>query len=100
MRPTTKGVIHIKDAITLLEAGYPCDLRLWKLSTGDILHYRGAVCIGGHWRRGTHRARPSQRYASLRAGALKGSGLEIGGGVCYHTCVFQTGKCALDRKAR
>ena len=57
MRPTTKGVIHIKDAITLLEAGYPCDLRLWKLSTGDILHYRGAVCIGGHWRRGTHRAR-------------------------------------------
>lgn len=58
MRPTTnKGVIHIKDAITLLEAGYPCDLRLWKLSTGDILHYRGAVCIGGHWRRGTHRVR-------------------------------------------
>lgn len=57
MKPTTKGVIHIKDAITLLEAGYPCDLRLWKLSTGDILHYRGAVCIGGHWRRGTHRVR-------------------------------------------
>jgi len=58
MKPTTnKGVIHIKDAVALLEAGYPCDLRLWKLSTGDILHYRGAVCIGGHWRRGTHRVR-------------------------------------------
>ena len=58
MKPTTnKGVIHIKDAIVLLEAGHPCDLRVWKLSTGDILEYRGAVCIGGHWRKGTHRIR-------------------------------------------
>lgn len=52
-----KGVLHIKDAILLLESGQPVDLRLWKLATGDILEYKGAVCIGGHWRRGTHRVK-------------------------------------------
>ncbi|MBQ7691248.1 MAG: hypothetical protein IJT30_08700 [Muribaculaceae bacterium] len=52
---TKKGVIHIKDAIVLLETGYPCDLRVWKLSTGDILEYHGVTCIGCHWRKGTHR---------------------------------------------
>ena len=54
---SNKGVLHIKDAITLLESGQPVNLRLWKLATGDILEYKGAVCIGGHWRRGTHRVR-------------------------------------------
>lgn len=49
--------IHWRDAITLLETGQPCDLKVWKLSTGDILHYSGAVCIGGHWREGSHRVR-------------------------------------------
>lgn len=47
--------IYWKDAITLLEAGQPCDLKVWKLSTGDIIQYKGAVCIGRHWRGGTHR---------------------------------------------
>ena len=37
--------------------GQPCNLKLWKLSTGDILEYRGAVCVGSHWRRGVHRVR-------------------------------------------
>lgn len=53
----TKGVLHMKDAILLLESGQPVNLRLWKLATGDILEYKGAVCIGGHWRKGTHRVR-------------------------------------------
>ena len=52
-----KGVLHMKDAILLLESGQPVNLRLWKLATGDILEYKGAVCIGGHWRKGTHRIR-------------------------------------------
>ena len=52
-----KGVLHMKDAILLLESGQPVNLRLWKLATGDILEYKGAVCIGGHWRRGTHRVK-------------------------------------------
>ena len=53
----TKGVLHMKDAILLLESGQPVNLRLWKLATGDILEYKGAVCIGGHWRKGTHRVK-------------------------------------------
>lgn len=60
MKPSTKktkGVLHMKDAILLLESGQPVNLRLWKLATGDILEYKGAVCIGGHWRRGTHRVK-------------------------------------------
>ena len=54
---STKGVLHMKDAILLLESGQPVNLRLWKLATGDILEYKGAVCIGGHWRKGTHRVK-------------------------------------------
>lgn len=52
-----KGVLHMKDALLLLESGQPVNLRVWKLATGDILAYKGAVCIGGHWRKGTHRIR-------------------------------------------
>ena len=44
----------MKDAIVLLESGQPVNLRLWKLATGDILEYKGAMCIGGHIRKGTH----------------------------------------------
>ena len=47
--------IHRKDAIRLLESRQPCNLRLWKLSTGDIIEYKGARCVGSHWRGGTHR---------------------------------------------
>jgi len=47
--------IHYKDAIALLESGKRVNLRVWKISTGDILEYRDVVCIGKHWRGGTHR---------------------------------------------
>ena len=47
--------LHLKDALRLLEDGQPHDLRLWKMSTGDILTYRGAVCTKGHRRSGTHK---------------------------------------------
>ena len=49
--------LHRRDAIRLLEDGQPHDLRVWKISTGDILHYKGAVCCGAHQRGGTHRIR-------------------------------------------
>lgn len=49
--------LHWKDAIKLLESKQPVTLKVWKLSTGDILIYRNAVCIGSHWRGGTHRIR-------------------------------------------
>lgn len=51
--------IHINDAIRLLENGSSHELMLWKISTGDILTYREAVCIGRHTRGGTHRVRLS-----------------------------------------
>lgn len=47
--------IHRKDAVRLLEDGNPHDIRVWKISTGNILLYKGAVCRGGHLRGGTHR---------------------------------------------
>lgn len=46
--------IHYKDAIALLESGKRVNLRVWKLSTGEIIDYRDVVCIGSHWRGGTH----------------------------------------------
>lgn len=50
-------VMHWRDAVALLESGQPCDLRVWKLSTGDILTYKDCVCVGKHWRGGTHKIR-------------------------------------------
>lgn len=49
--------LHWKDAVLLLESGQPVDIKVWKLSTGDILEYRGAQCVGGSWRKGTHRVK-------------------------------------------
>lgn len=46
--------MYWRDAIALLESGVPCDLKVWKLSTGDILTYRQVICVGSHWRGGTH----------------------------------------------
>lgn len=48
-------VIHFSDAIALLESGERVNIKVWKLSTGDILEYRDVICIGGHRRAGTHR---------------------------------------------
>lgn len=48
-------VIHIKDALRLLETHRPCNLKVWKMSTGDILEYKGATCVGSYWRGGRHR---------------------------------------------
>lgn len=52
-RPTK--CIHWRDAIAWLESGQPVDLKVWKLSTGDIVEYKNVVCVGKHWRGGTHR---------------------------------------------
>ena len=47
--------IHKNDAILLLEDKQPHNLKVWKLSTGDIIEYKEATCIGGFNRKGTHR---------------------------------------------
>ena len=49
--------IHRNDAMRLLEDGQPHTLRLWKLSTGDILEYKDAVCTSHHTEGGTHNVR-------------------------------------------
>ena len=56
-RSTNPKAIHWREAITLLESGQPVTIRVWKLSTGDILTYRDVICFGGHWRKGTHKIR-------------------------------------------
>lgn len=57
--------IHMSDALRLLDSGRPVDLKVWKLKDGSILEYRGVVCVGGHWRRGTHRIK------ILRSGLIR-----------------------------
>ncbi len=52
--------IHRNDAIRLLEDGQRHTLRLWKLSTGDILTYHDCKCIGKHARQGIHRVQLPQ----------------------------------------
>lgn len=57
MNDRPKKTLHWKDAAALLESGEPCTLKLWKMSTGDILVYKNAKCISHSFRRGTHRVR-------------------------------------------
>lgn len=62
-----RTAIHQRDAIRLLEDGQPHDLRVWKMSTGDILSYRQVVCISTHRRGGTHRVKfPSGEIREFR----------------------------------
>lgn len=53
----TPKTIHRLEALRLLEDGQTHKLRLWKLSTGDILTYHNIVCLGRHTRGGIHRVR-------------------------------------------
>ncbi len=52
--------IHISTARKLLESGQPCDLKLWKMSNGEILHYKDAICISTHRRGASHRVKLRQ----------------------------------------
>lgn len=56
----TPHTISLHDALRLLEDGEPHHLRVWKLSTGDILTYHDARFAGQNKRRGTHRIRLPQ----------------------------------------
>lgn len=55
----TKKPIHVSTMRQELNVaavrGQTVNLRCWKLSTGDILEYKGWYVKGGHWRGGTHR---------------------------------------------
>lgn len=49
--------IHRHDALRLLEDGEPHKLRVWKLSTGDIITYTDAIHSSADVKTGTHRVR-------------------------------------------
>lgn len=48
-----RQAIHIKEAVAMLKDRKPHQLRVWKLSTGDILNYNEAVYLGSNERGGT-----------------------------------------------
>ena len=66
MKPLTS--IHRNDAVRLLSDGHAHRLRLWKLSTGDILTYEHATLMGRHVRGGSAKVRlhPSGEVRQLR----------------------------------
>lgn len=47
--------IHINDARKILDSRQPCDLKVWKLSTGDIIEYKGVRCVSSFFRGGTRK---------------------------------------------
>lgn len=49
--------LHLHDALRLLKDGEPHRLKVWKLSTGDLLTYTDARFVGGHTTRGAVRVR-------------------------------------------
>lgn len=60
--------IHLADALETLADGDDHELRLWKLSTGDLLTYPRARRIGRHVRGGLTRVRlePSGEIRAFR----------------------------------
>ena len=48
-----RKAIHIKEAVAMLKDRKPHSLRVWKLSTGDIIEYQEAVYLGSNERGGT-----------------------------------------------
>ena len=48
-----RQAIHIKEAVAMLKDRKPHQLRVWKLSTGDIINYTEAVYLGSNERGGT-----------------------------------------------
>jgi hypothetical protein len=49
--------IYKADALRLLADGKPHTLKLWKMSTGDILIYKDAVFVSRVTIKGTHKVR-------------------------------------------
>lgn len=55
--PKLPKAIHLTEALRILSDREPHTLRLWKLSTGDILTYEGVRYLGEFRRKGVHRVR-------------------------------------------
>lgn len=63
-----RTAIQQTEALRLLHDGQPHLIRVWKLSTGDILEYRNATYRGGNRRGGTTRVllHPSGQIREFR----------------------------------
>lgn len=55
----TKTALHLTDVQRALDTArinkQRVDVSFWKKSTGDIVHLKGWLVTGSHWRGGTHR---------------------------------------------
>lgn len=47
--------IHITQAMQDLRKGLPCEIKVWKATTGEVIEYRNAVYKGHDKRHGTFR---------------------------------------------
>lgn len=47
--------LHITQAIELLQVGKPCELKVWKATTGDILEYKNVIFVGRDSKKGNIR---------------------------------------------
>lgn len=47
--------LHLTQALQLIQTGKPCELRVWKATTGDIIEYRNVVFLGRDSKKGTIR---------------------------------------------
>ncbi len=60
MKASKLKALHIADAVRLLKDGQPHKLRVWKLSTGELITYNDARFLGGYVVRGSVRIRLPQ----------------------------------------
>lgn len=49
--------IHLTTAKKILESGQPCDLKVWKMTNGEIIHYLDAICISTFVRGASHKVK-------------------------------------------
>lgn len=68
MNNTKEKSIHRIEALKLLEDGQPHNLKVWKMSNGEIITYTDTLCIGKRTRKGIHRVRveASQQIREFR----------------------------------
>lgn len=47
--------LHLTQALQLIQTGKPCELKVWKATTGDILEYKNVIFLGRDSKKGTIR---------------------------------------------
>nr|DAY94271.1 MAG TPA: hypothetical protein [Caudoviricetes sp.] len=59
--------IHINEARKILDSQDPVDLKVWEMSTGEILEYTEVVCFSSYFRGGTRKLRfPNKQIREVR----------------------------------